>query len=108
MILGSCKYWALGAVLAGLTVPALAETRADQAPQPLASAEVRAPQAPHSRRVELPLPLDVRAPEPAPRTLAPREAAPHPFRESELKRAALDSTVLGKYPVRLSQLSEFG
>ena len=106
MILGTSKYWALGAVLAGLAVPAFAEAPATK---PLASADARATQPTHSRRVELPFPLDVRAPEQAPRTVAPREnSAPHPFREMQSKRAALDSSKFGNYPLRLSHPAQFG
>ena len=109
MILGTSKYWALGVVLAGLAVPAFAEAPAAPVTKPLASADARTTQPTHARRVELPFPLDLRAPEQAPRTMAPREnSAPHPFREMQSKRAALDITKFGNYPVRLSHPAQFG
>ena len=108
MILRPCKYLALGAALAGLAVPAFAEAPAAPT-KPLASADARGMQPSHSRRVELPFPLDLRIPELAPRTMAPREnIAPHPFRETQMKRAALDSAKIGISPVRLSHPAQFG
>ena len=108
MILGSCRYWAFGTVLAAMAAPAIATTPASEQTKPLASADGQRTLAGPSRRVELPFPLDVRASEPQ-RTTAPRDrSVSHPFRESELKRAALDSVTIGINPVRLSQPAEFG
>ena len=90
MILGKFQLCALGALLAGLAAPSIAEQPASVPTQSEATAA--GPQradASRSRRVELPFPLQPPAdsqqqPRPAPRT----DDAPHPFRETLLKRAA--------------------
>ena len=90
MILATFRLYALGALLAGTAAPSLAaapQTPAAEEAQPRGSQ--RADSA-RSRRVELPFPLDFRAPDRAPRAPAPQEdAGPHPFRETLLKRASL-------------------
>lgn len=86
MILATFRLCALGALLAGMAVPCSAA-----APEtPSAQRDSQRADAGRSRRVELPFPLDTRAPEAAPRPAARQDdAGPHPFREPLLKRASL-------------------
>jgi hypothetical protein len=102
MILATFRLGALGALLAGMTMPSLAA--APQAPS--ARQDSQRADAARSRRVELPFPLDVRAPDRAPRPSAPQEnAGPHPFREPLLKRASLAGTAATR--ARLSRQPDF-
>jgi hypothetical protein len=114
MILGHFRLCVLGAMLAGLAAPAFAAAPEGARPaeaQPDAGSQ-RA-DASRSRRVELPFPLDFRAPEAGPRRSAspkeaPQDRGPHPFRESLLKRAALsDSGASARRDGRLSRHPEF-
>jgi hypothetical protein len=90
MMILRTRYCALGALLAGLAAPSFAA-----APRAPAADEARVPgsqraDSGRSRRVELPFPLDFRAPDRVPQAPAPQEdAGPHPFRETLLKRASL-------------------
>jgi hypothetical protein len=90
MILSIFRSCALGALLAALAVPSLA---ADEVPA--SAREAQAPgkqraEAGRSRRVELPFPLDFRAPDREAREPArQQDAGPHPFRELLFKRASL-------------------
>ena len=108
MILGTFRLVALGVVLAGSAVPALAGA-ADGAPvaadaRSVASAAGENHEASRSRRVELPFPLEFRAPDREPPARAPqRHSGPHPFRELLFKRASLSETA----DLRLSRLPEF-
>lgn len=89
MILGTFRSCALGALLGGLAAPTLAAAPQAPAPEAPAPGSQRA-DAGRSRRVELPFPLDFRAPDRSPPAPAPQEnAGPHPFRETLLKRASL-------------------
>ena len=116
MTFGIRRSWPLGVALAVIAAPALAEASAGEAvraeAKPLASADGQRSLAERSRRVELPFPLDTRAPEPRPPTATSRTpAAPHPFRESQLKRASLEyqgPAVRALNPRRLSQSAEYG
>jgi len=89
MILTTFRLCALGALLAGMAVPSLAAAPEATVTAPKTQDGQRADSG-RSRRVELPFPLDVRAPDRAPRVPAPQEAEGlHPFRETLLKRASL-------------------
>ena len=102
MILRTFRLCALVALLAGTAVPSLAA--APQAPSD--RPDNQRADAARSRRVELPFPLDIRAPDRAPPTAAPRQdAGPHPFREPLLKRASLDGQPATRS--RLSRQSDF-
>jgi len=110
MVLGTFRLGGLGALLAasaamaGPPVEAAVTIKKDPAPAAPLQAE-------RWRRVELPFPLEFRAPQRETRQTAPRrEAAPHPFREDLLKRAARQTTDSGvSAPVarRLSRFPEF-
>ena len=108
MILGTFRLVALGALLAGSAAPALAGA-ADGATvsadaRSVASAGGESREASRSRRVELPFPLEFRAPDREPPARAPlRDAGPHPFRDTLFKRASLSETA----DLRLSRLPEF-
>ena len=110
MILGNFRLCALGVLLAGLAAPALAGA-ADAQPGSAKAEPRRETQASHTRRVELPFLLDCRSPDSEPSAPAPRDdAAPHPFRENLLKRAALIGTESGPAAIRdrrLSRLPDF-
>jgi hypothetical protein len=90
MILATFRLCALGALLTGTAVPSLAaapQTPAAENAEPRGSQRADSGR---SRRVELPFPLDVRAPDRAPPAPVPQESTgPHPFRETLLKRASL-------------------
>ena len=96
----------LGTLLVVLAAPSHA---ADEVPASAPAAQAAGSQraeAGRSRRVELPFPLDIRAPDRAPPTAAPRQdAGPHPFREPLLKRASLDGQPATRS--RLSRQSDF-
>ena len=113
MILGNFRLLALGALLVGASAPSLAEAphaaavTVDAAPQSMASARDESREASHSRRVELPFPLEFRSPErqpPAPTRQA--DSGPHPFRETLFKRASWTAPV-GTRGLRLSRLGDF-
>lgn len=106
MILSTFRLCALGALLAASTVPSLAADEVPaRAPAVQAPGKQRA-EAGRSRRVELPFPLDFRAPGSEPSQPAWRQdAGPHPFRELLFKRASLldEPATRG----RLSQFPDF-
>ena len=90
MILGTFRYCALGALLAGLAAPSFAAAAQAPAVEEAQTPGSQRADAGRSRRVELPFPLDFRVPDHAPRAPAPQDnAGPHPFRETLLKRASL-------------------
>ena len=108
MILGTFRLLALGLLLAGSAAPALAGAQESAAvtvdAQSVASAGGESRDASRSRRVELPFPLEFRAPErEAPARAPQRDTGPHPFRESLFKRASLSSPA----DLRLSRLPDF-
>jgi hypothetical protein len=108
MIPGTCRFCALGALLAALAAPSLAaaprkETVAAEADAAPAAAERTG----RSRRLELPFPRDFSAPAGEPRVPHRREVAPHPFREGRLKRAALAVPDSGAEAINVRRLSRF-
>jgi len=96
----------LGTLLVVLAAPSHA---ADEVPASAPAAQAAGSQraeAGRSRRVELPFPLDFRAPEREPSQPArQQDAGPHPFREVLFKRASLleEPATRG----RLSQFPDF-
>jgi hypothetical protein len=115
MILGTFRSCMLGALLAGTAAPSLAAAPvgedATAEARPVAGADSRDVPATHSRRVELPFPLDERPPDRRTPPPASRKATtPHPFRERQLQRASLGEGGAGPATirVRLSRLVKFG
>jgi hypothetical protein len=112
VILGNFRAFACGVLLAGCAVPSLAAAPQGAAVtvetgQSVASAGSESRTASRSRRVELPFPLEVRAPEREPPAKAPQgDAGPHPFRETLFKRASVadPAAIRG---LRLSRLPDF-
>jgi hypothetical protein len=110
MILRHIRLGMLGVVLAALAAPALAAAPAGTTPvDPNPAAGSQRADASRARRVELPFPLDFRAPDREPPAPALRQdAGPHPFRESLLKRASLtDSAATVLRDGRLSPHPDF-
>ncbi len=114
MILRGFRFYALGALLAGLGAPAHAGTPTEPTaakPAPTAQA-ARAPNADASpsRRVELPFLPDFRSPRSEPRpTVRSDGDGPHPFRETLFKRTGLTGPVSdpgANHHLRLSPLPE--
>ena len=106
MIRGNFRLFGLAVLLLGSAGPSFAAEPAERtvvAPRAAVPDGSRNAQASHSRRVELPFLLDFRAPDQAPAAPAAREkTAPHPFRESLLKRASADEQspeALGAHPL---------
>jgi hypothetical protein len=89
---------AFAATLAVLAVPAHATPAGEPAARGTTALAgqpggERPQQGPHARRVELPFPLDGATPRQASPAPNPRRATPHPFRDTDLKRAALDGAL---------------
>jgi hypothetical protein len=109
MILRHFRLGVFGVILAGLAAPALAQAPAGASGDRRASAERAQPG--HSRRVELPFPLNIRPAEDSRTAPAPRESeGPHPYREIRLQRASLDDSAARHAirALRLSRFAEFG
>ena len=94
MILGNFRLLGLAVLLVGSATPSFAAEPAERAvvaPRSALPDGSRNAQASHSRRVELPFLLDFRTPDREPAVPTARDkTAPHPFRESLLKRASSD------------------
>lgn len=111
MILGRFRLYALGALLAGLATPSLAEAPAATD----AKTGSQSADASRSRRVELPFPLDFRPTDREQRATAPQNSpqdgsGPHPFRETQLKRASLVEpapAAAANFDRRLSRFPDF-
>ena len=93
----------------------LAEAPVATAVKPAASTGSQSADASRSRRVELPFPLDFRPTDREQRATAPQRSAPdgsepHPYRETQLKRASLDnraSAAAANFDRRLSRFPDF-
>lgn len=115
MILGKFRLVAVGALLACLAAPSLAAAPVSTDAKPVTSAGSQSADASRSRRVELPFPLDIRPTDREQRATAPQRSTPdgsepHPFRETQLKRASLvepASAASANFDRRLSRFPDF-